>query len=653
MLSFALNFAVHGTATWGYHAINLAIHLAAALVLFGIVARTLSRGRLAHRYRHNSKQLALAVAILWCAHPLQTQSVTYIVQRYESLMGFFYLLTLYCFIRAVDSPRPVAWYARAVASCALGIGAKEVMVTAPLMVLWYDRALVASSWREILRKRYAFYGVLAGMWGLLALLMLSRKAAYISGGTAMFVPGLTQLDYALSQPGIILHYLRLCFWPSGQCLDYGWPVAHTTVEIWPPLVVIGILSVATLWCIRRAPALGFLGGWFFVVLAPTSSIVPLKDLAFEHRMYLPLAAVVTAVVIAGYEILQKGLARLRVPRSWCPGVQMTLFVAVALSLGLLTLHRNRVYASELCAWEDVVRKAPHHHRAHTNMGNVLREQGRFTAALIHYEKALKLSGESAVLYNNMALVFEKQDQVDRALELYDRALEVDPKAAKAHANLGVLLFHQGRTEEGIEHCRRAVRISPNSVHAHFKLALVLSADRPNEAIRHYKFCVQFQPNHAQAHNNLGVLYERQGMLSQATWHYRKAVRFGSDSAESHFNLARMLSTGRPERAVEHYEQALRFQPDYAKAHDGLGAVLMREGRLQEAESHFRHALRIDPKSATAHVHLAIALAQQQRHDEARRQLARALQLKPEYGPAMRDHPILKPIMAAHWLQRNQ
>ena len=171
----------------------------------------------------------------------------------------------------------------------MAAASKEVAAVTPLLVLWYDRAMAASSWGEMVRRRWAYYAGMAGTWVILAGLMLSHAHAYAAGGV-LVVKEVTPWQYAISQPGVIVHYLRLCFWPTGLCLDYGWPVAATVSEVIPPLLLIGALLAATVWAIFRWPAWSFLGAWLFFILAPTSSVLPIRDLAFEHRMYLPLAA---------------------------------------------------------------------------------------------------------------------------------------------------------------------------------------------------------------------------------------------------------------------------------------------------------------------------------------------------------------------------
>ncbi len=306
-LSFAANYAVNGLNVWGYHVANLAIHVLAALLLFGILRRTFllpggadipvclmnqdSRGR--HKIF-----LALAIALLWAIHPLQTESVTYIVQRAESLVALFYLLTLYCFIRGATSGRGRFWYAAAVLACLLGMASKEVMVSAPLMVLLYDRAFLAGSFREAWRRRYGVYLALASTWVLLGWLVIVAGGR---GGSAGFGAGVGSWAYLCTQFGAIVHYLKLSVWPHPLLLDYGRETVPITLEIVPDAILVVLLGLTTLVALWRWPKIGFLGAWFFAILAPTSSIVPVAtQVIAEHRMYLPLAAVVTAVSLGGY-----------------------------------------------------------------------------------------------------------------------------------------------------------------------------------------------------------------------------------------------------------------------------------------------------------------------------------------------------------------
>jgi len=218
-LSLAVNYAGGGYDVWGYHALNLAVHILAGLALFGIVRRTLLRPRFNGRFDAVADGLAFAVALLWMVHPLQTESVTYIVQRAESIMGLFYLLTLYFFIRGADSARSRWWYVLCVIACALGMASKEVMASAPLMVMLYDRTFVSGSFRETWRRHWKLYVALAGTWVVLGYLMFFT-ANYGNDLANTRLQWVGRWAYLLTEPGVILHYLQLSVWPHPLCFDY-------------------------------------------------------------------------------------------------------------------------------------------------------------------------------------------------------------------------------------------------------------------------------------------------------------------------------------------------------------------------------------------------------------------------------------------------
>src|SRR5437764_5148375 len=305
-LTLAINYRISGLAVWSYHLLNLLIHLLAALALFGIVRRALLGERMRQRFGKAATALAASVALVWAVHPLQTQSVTYIIQRGESLMGLMYLATVYAVIRAAQSASK-RWIIAAVAACAVGMATKPVMATAPIIALLFDVIFITGSLKTALRRRWALYAMLGSTWIILVATMLAPTPADWSVGFKM--KSLTPVEYLQTQFGVIVHYLRLALWPDALVLDYAWPVARTASAIIPFAAIIISLMAATLWALARRPAVGFLGAWFFLILAPTSSVMPIADLAFEHRMYLPLAAVIALFVIGGYAIGQMTIAR--------------------------------------------------------------------------------------------------------------------------------------------------------------------------------------------------------------------------------------------------------------------------------------------------------------------------------------------------------
>ena len=463
-LSLAVNYAINGLTVEGYHFVNLAIHILASLALFGLVRRTLLLPTLSAQLGAAASRLAFAVALLWGIHPLQTESVTYVVQRAEAIVGLFYFLTIYCVLRGTTAARGRAWYVAALGSCVLGMASKEVMVLAPVVALLYHRIFITGSFRKSLRQRWGLWLGLASTWVLLAFLIASSRNR---AGSAGFGLGITVWEYARTQFGCIAHYLRLALWPSPLVLDYGAPVARTAAEIVPYAMAVFVLLAATVAALALRPKLGFLGAWFFAILAPTSSIVPLPgQTEAEHRMYLALAAVVVLVVLAGYRAL--GWLGWRSTRA-----VVALISVVAALLGWGTYRRNQVYQSELALWDSTIENCPRNERARLSRGKVYDGRGQYDAAVRDYDEAIRLHPDYAEAYNNRGAAYEAMGRIDMAAKDYDKAIEVQPAGAEAYCNRGNVRQSRGQYAEAIRDYDRAIELKPN-----------LAAAYQNRAIAH-------------------------------------------------------------------------------------------------------------------------------------------------------------------------
>jgi tetratricopeptide (TPR) repeat protein len=554
-LTLAINYAVGGVTPWGYHALNLAIHILAGLTLFGVMSRTLLSPVLRGRFDAVAMRLALTVAVLWTVHPLQTEAVTYVVQRCESLMGLFYLLTLYCFIRGAESATPGRWYALSVAACLLGMGSKEVMVSAPLMVLLYDWMFVAGDFREVWKRRWRLYAGLAGTWVLLGYLVANTGNR---GGSAGFGTEVAWLEYALTQCRAVVQYLKLSVWPYPLVFDYGTATVRHVGQALPYAVVLTALAVGTVISLWRRRAIGFLGVWFFAILAPSSSVVPVAAQTMaEHRMYLPLAAVVTLVVMGIYTLM---------------GRRSTIvFLALAVGLGFLTTRRNDDYRTELSIWNDTVAKCPDNSRAHSNLSRALLLAGRLSEAMAECEPALQANPNNPEAHYNFGFILQQMGRTQEAIGEYERTLRLKPDFADAHYNLAVALEKVGREPEAIEHYEQALRSYPDYVEARVNLgSALLQMGKVSEAIAQYEQALRINPDYAEAHGNLGAIFQRMGKLPEAAAQYEQALRIKPDYVEAHFNLGLALEKlGRVPEAIEHYQQALKLRPDFAPAKNAL------------------------------------------------------------------------------------
>jgi tetratricopeptide (TPR) repeat protein len=632
-LSLAVNYALGGLNPWGYHAFNVGIHILAALTLYGVVRRTLICEALRSKFGAASALLAGAISLIWLVHPLQTESVTYTIQRGESLMGLFYLLTLYCVIRSQDPARGNLWKIGALVSCALGMATKPVMVTAPLVALLYDRVFLTGSWREAMRRRGWLYGGLAATWLLLPVLLANAPSDWKTSAGPGY-KGTSPLRYALTQTVAVAHYLRLTFWPHPLCLDYGWPSDSSAVGnglgALPGQIVVAALLLGTVWAWRRRPSVGFLGAWFFVILAPTSSFVPVADAIVEHRMYLPLAAVVAAVVLGVFAVGKRLLNEAQDVVLGCVAVG-----TVAVVLAFLTVQRNQDYHTALGIWRDTVKTCPNNHRAHSNLATALLQAGNAAEAVGEYERALRIKPDYAEAHDGLGLALMQMGNVQEAMGQYEQALQIKPDYADADYNLGVALETAGRVQEATRRYELALRIKPDLVQAHYNLGRALAQlGQIQGAVEQYEQALRLKPDYVEAHNNLGAALMGQGRLQEAIGHYEQALRIKADSAEAHNGLGLVLmQTGNVQEAIGQYEQAVRIKPDLAAAHYNLGIALKRQGRLEEAIAQYEQALRIKADYAEAHYNLGNAVFQAGKVQEAIGHYERALQIQPDYAEA--------------------
>jgi len=665
--SLALNRAIGGESAWSYHAVNLSVHLLAGLALYGIIRRTLLREPLRERLGLTSEWPALVAALIWVVHPLQTQSVTYLIQRAESLMGLFYLVTLYCVIRGATSPRGVWWHVAAVLSCALGMGSKGVMVTAPVVVLLYDRVFLSKSFAEAFRRRWGLYLGLAAAWGVLSACGIVHGVVGTSrrAGTVGFsYKGITPLEYALTQFGVLAKYLKLSLWPHPLCLDYNWRAASTTTGIVVPAAAIVTLVGGTVWAFFRRPWLGFLGAWFFLILAPTSSFIPIKDPLFEHRMYLSLAAVVVLVVIGADWTWRRLAARVSMGDSIRRSAAALVAVLIVASLAYGTVERNEVYHSEVSMWRDVLAKRPKNPRAAENLGIALLAEGKLKQAMTALQEAVRISPRSANVHNGLGFALVAHGRLEEAIESFREAVRLRPTFARAHLNLGNALSDTGRPDEAIQHFRIALAIRSSYSAARLNLGNILFRQgRVDDAIEQYRTIIRIDPERANAWVNLGTtLLNKVGtnpaVVDEAIQAFQKALRINPDSPSAHNGLGIALATkgkldeakgkldeakGNLDEAIEAFRQALWLKHDFGAAHYNLANCLSEKGDSEKKDSekeyyqgairHYLQALKSEPRNVPARYELGMALWKVGNLDLAERAFRETLQVAPDHTDA--------------------
>jgi protein O-mannosyl-transferase len=557
-LSFAVNYAFSGLDVRAYRVTNLAIHLLVALVLLAVVRRTLELEGIPPALRSRARDVAFVSVLIWTIHPLQTEVVNYVTQRTTSLMGLMYLLTLYCGIRGLGRGH-WGWRATAVLTCAAGMACKESMATAPIMVALYDRTFAFASFGEAFRRRRAFYAALAATW-----LVVAGLLATAPRSTVGFDAGVDALTYLLNQMTVIVDYLRLTFLPSALVLDYGIPRPLALSDVIAHALVVVGLGAATIVALVRRPRIGFLGAWFFVTLAPTSSFVPIAtEVGAERRMYLALAAIVILVVCGGFV----AVAARRVSKPVAAGA--CVVVCVMLAAG--TVLRNFEYRSRLSLARATVERRPHG-RAFLRLGILLLDEGRraegfdyirraknenavgarFVLGTEHLvegrvEEGIRELNDFLQRYPDHANViparemlgraYLAQGQLDAAGDAFGRILGSAPNHLVAHEGMGDVLLGQGRIAEARPHLEFVAARRPADVIALGKLGTALIAlGRTDEAVAALTDAVAADPSHAHARRMLGRALATAGRLDEAAAQLRQAVELAPGDAATRNDL---------------------------------------------------------------------------------------------------------------------
>ncbi|MCE5276688.1 MAG: tetratricopeptide repeat protein [Planctomycetaceae bacterium] len=589
--TFAVNFAVGDTDVRGYHIVNLLIHILAGLTLLGLMRRTLELEPLRHRFGSVAAPLAGTIALIWLVHPAATEAVTVVTNRTESLVSLFYLLTMYLSLRAATAEsKPAIWTMAilAAAACWLGMGSKEIMITAPLAVVLFDRVFVYSSSKDMLRRRWGLYLALAAGWAIVAARALPTGAFNPAVG---FGHGVTVWQYACTQCVAVARYLALAFWPWPLVLDYGKVIITNPWAVIPCALLLAALLGLSVWALARRKGAGFLGVFFFLALIPSSSIVPLVTHTIaQKRMYLALAAVVTLAVLGAWRLWT---LRTRRPGAWkWPAAAAALVVAM---LGALTVARNHDFRSGVTIWSDTVTKCPRNSRAHSMLSAELLAVNNLKRALHHAQIASDLESDSAKLHVNLANLLLANNQHDQAIEQYRQALMWNGDLAEAHNNLGHALLLTGRPGEALQCFREALKRKPVYTAAQTNLADALMIDgKPQsvaEAVTLYSQALTTNSGDPALENALGSALQAAGRVDEAMAHYRRAAALAPWFPQARYNLGMALLKGNQvAEALEHLQQACRTPMPPAHCLDGLAQAYAAAGQYVLATEEAQRAL---------------------------------------------------------------
>ncbi len=650
-LTLAVDYRLWGHRTFGYHLFNVVVHALNAFLVYLIAIRLLGYellrknwdGKLEEgqseirnpkseigeeqalgglgeaRTRH---MLALMIALLFLAHPLQTNAVTYIVQRIVSLVTFFYFLSFYAFIRAyppgekIGRMRKALWLAGSFGAFFLALWSKEIAATLPAVVLLYVFLFVVADRRRFLLKGALYLLPVALVVGVIGLSYLHQHIPLLpkwSEPAGGFYWGVKQNIY--TQINVVVGYIKLLLFPFPRFMniDRDVPLVETFwggPTVLSALILIG-LFLGTLWLAKRSRVLAFGIGWFFIALIPSSSVWPIWDLMVEYRTYLPgfgFHLVLGSVVyLAAHSVVaRKGIRRAWI---WAPfGVLLILYAAG-------TIQRNRVFGDVYGLWKDAALKSPNKWRPHNNLADAYEQVGNYEEALEEYRTVLKLDPGRMRAYYGLGNVYHAMGRPEEAIADYQRAIAVDSTFALSHNNLGIVYDELGRSDLAEEEYGKALRLKPDFVKPYNNLAILYAQrgelERAKGTIAR---AIRLDPRYAIGHHTLGKIYALQGKWEQAGLAFERAVNVKPDFLEAWCDLGDVYSAqGGIGKAEEAYRKALGVAPRSSRVHRALGMLYLRSLKDPEkALDHFRKALTFDPEGFDA---------------EAMRRLVRALEEK--------------------------
>ncbi len=541
-ISFALNYYFGKYDVKSYHVVNITIHIIngilvylLALIIFQL-AFNLPSQKIPQFRDASIPLISFFTALIFISHPVQTQSVTYIVQRMNSMSAMFYLMSLLLYINGrLTRIKWKQWtlFFGCFVFWVMALGSKEIAGTLPFIILiyeWYFFQDLGSDW---LRKNIKYFFGLFAVLGLVILIYLGWSpfdkilATYANRDFTMTERVLTQLR-------VVVLYISLLLYPYPSRLNLLHHITTSNSLLEPIttllflLIIVGLMGLA-FYIARRQRLISFCILWFIINLVIESSVIGL-EMIYEHRLYLPMLGFALIVSCLLFHFLSKR-------RLWA----IVVSAVIILFLCTGTYVRNRVWRDSITLWSDVLSKSPQSHRAHNNLGNALKKQGRTAEAMEHYLQALWIKPDYEIAHNNLGNALDKHGRIVEAMEHYLQALRIKPDYDKAHNNLGNALDKQGRTAEAIEHYLQALLIKPDYVDAHNNLGNALyKQGRTAEAIEHYLQALRIKPDYVEAHNDLAIALFRKGNIEGAIAHFRKALRINPDDIFAKNNLKKVL-----------------------------------------------------------------------------------------------------------------
>ncbi len=599
MFTFALNYHFNQLDVQYYHLVNLIIHLINVFLVWWLTFLIFSSSAMKDQpIARNKKVLAFLTALLFVSHPLATQSVTYIIQRLASMAAMFYLLSLALYVKArLANNRNISTYllfTASLISAVLAMLTKENAFSLPFAIMLFELFFIRTKKLSINFRDYRVILLIAAFLSLLIILLFKFSLSIfkpipptIYGNSCTITP----LNYFFTQFSVIVKYIQLLFLPINQNLDYDFPISNSFFEIRTLLcfmLLISLIIMAVL-SFKRYRVISFGIFWFFITLSIESSFIPISDVIFEHRTYLPSLGFFLIITSGIYFLLWNKHKYLAI----------SIFVIIIGLNSKLTYERNKVWKDEQTLWSDVISKSPNKVRPIFNLGSSYSKIGQYDMAIPYFTKVIEINPKQVLCYSYRGFAYFKLGQWDNAIADFSKVIEITPNQLKVYLDQGVSYYNLGLWDKAIADFSKMLDINPKSKEAYYNRGIAYGTiGQIDKSIADYSNAIEIDPKYIDPYLNLSVLYFEQKNFDAAIDITKKGIEQDPKDAGLYDNLAYYyMEKGDNENAVSNFNKCLEIDNKNIDATLGLAIAYYNKGDKTNAKLYLDKAKQLEPRLA--------------------------------------------------------
>lgn len=663
-LSFALNYHISGMNPIGFHITNFLIHVITTFLVWNLL--TIFIKLTEKKYNNlisNSNKIAILAALLFLVHPVQTQAVTYITQRFASLATFFYISSLLLYLKGrllfvtenkekrtapnqfqkkgnkknkktnkveiISKPLPapkksklkICLYLLGSLFCGtLGMMTKEVLITLPLMIIFiewffFDLSKFKKYFFPIMLPFISIALIIPAFFkfNIQGILFAKKMSESHQGDWITLGP------YLFTQVRVWWTFIKLIFFPLNQNVDYDFPLSYTFSD---PTVIIGFIGLLIILIIairmrKSYPLISFGIIWFFITLSP--NLIPRRHVIFEHKLYLTAIGIFFAISA----LLFSKIKNITITRN--------ISIALLLILSFLTFQRNQVWSTEISLWTDTLKKSPNKPRPLFALGSAYSKIKNYDKALYYFNKTIEIDPIFTMVYNHRGIIHEKNLQFDLALKDYQKAIQLDPNFVEAINNLANIYKTQGKYDLALENYNKALAINPRYYTSYFNRgALYYSTKDYQRALDDFNKALEINPDYEQVYNNRGCLFSAVQKYSAAMQDFDHLLKMNPNSADAYFNKGRTYHLmGEQTLALKFYDKTIKLNPSDYLAFFNRANLYSEMEEYAQAIIDYKKTIQLNPEFTNAYINLGNCYGRTSDFNNALKNFDEALKIDPE------------------------